>query len=334
MNILADLHHGDLYHSLRMLFEYRLGWNLYRPIGMDWHKKGYWKYNEQMSVVQQFLRVPDSVEHKPTYIEIKDHHNEETFKCLTFDQFKKTKIDIIIASVAQHEVPYKRLQGIYKPEAKFIRQAGNVHDIVDPQICKNIMATTTLQNVPDDVNLIIHHQEFDTEIFKYTPPKPELKIKNFMNCLPDSRDFYLWPRYKTELKNFDWKMFGILGEDGIIGTTKEIASEMQDSTFIWHVKPGGDGFGHVIHNAFAVGRPIITRASHYKGLMAECLLQDKKTCIDLDKRSFEENIKVINHFAKPANHKKMCENTIQCFNKNVKFDKEFKLLKKFLKHLK
>ena len=154
-----------------------------------------------------------------------------------------------------------------------------------------------------------------------------------MNCVPDSRDSYLWPKYKAELKEFDWKMFGILGEDGIIGTVKEIAEEMQDSTFIWHVKFGGDGYGHVIHNAFASGRPLITRASYYKDCLAGPLLEDGITCIDLDKHSFEESIKMIRKFSQFDEHKKMCENVYKKFQNIVNFDTEFKYIKKFLNNL-
>ena len=46
------------------------------------------------------------------------------------------------------------------------------------------------------------------------------------------------------LPDFTWKMHGILGKDGIIGDIYEIAKAIKDSTFIWHTKYGGDGFGY------------------------------------------------------------------------------------------
>jgi hypothetical protein len=344
MNVFADLHHGDLYHSLRMLFEWRLGGTLYRPIGFDWWKKGFWKYNEDMQVVKQYLRIPENAEKGRKYIAVTDPNHDEVYKSLTFEQFLKTDIDIVIASVRQHEEPYHRLIAEHKPKAKLIRQAGNIHDIIDPNICRNIMAACCLDSVPKDVNLVVYHGEFDLDVFKYVRPSPLrcnllhphrncMSIKNFMNCLPDSRDFYLWPRYRAELSDYDWKMFGILGEDGIIGTVNEIAREMQSSTFIWHIKHGGDGYGYVIHNAFASGRPLITRAAHYKNCLAEPLLEDGVTCIDLDKRSFEDNIRMIREFSRLDKHKKMCENVRARFEKIVNFDKEFKYIKKFLRHL-
>lgn len=332
-NVFADLHHGDLYHSLRMLFEERLGWNLYRPIGMEWWKKGFWKYSEKLPTAHQYLDIPNDAVNKNGYILTPDPNHDKQYKCLTFNRFLKKDIDIIIPSVVQHEEPYSRLIKEFKPKAKLIREAANVHDTIDPKICKNILAACCLDNIPPDINIMVYHQEFDLNVFNYVEPSGPRAIKNFMNCVPDSRDFYLWPRYKSELDDFGWKMYGILGDDGIIPNVKEIASEIQKSTFVWHVKHGGDGFGHVIHNAFACGRPIITRVSHYKNCLAEPLLEDGITCIDLDKGSFEENIKKIRFYGTGPRHKLMCENVYKRFKRYVNYDNEFTYLKKFLKHL-
>jgi len=334
MNVLADLHHGDLYHSLRMLFEKRLGWNLYRPIGIDWYTKGFWQYNNNLPTVKQYLDIRGEDKDQGDHFLCPEGPHGEVDKALTFSQFLEKDIDIVIASVREHEDTYHRLIQEHKPKAKLIRQCGNIHDVVDPQIIKNIMASCCLSNIPPNVNAISYHQEFDLKVFKPSFETPDNKIKNFMNCVPDSRDFYLWPRYKAELENFDFKMFGILGDDGIIGNVQEIADKMRDSTFIWHVKFGGDGFGHVIHNAFAVGTPIITRASYYKNCLAEPLLVDGETCIDLDKGSFEENISKIKALACPVNNAMMRKNTYNKFKQCVDFDKEFKIITKFLENLK
>lgn len=334
MNVFADLHHGDLYHSLRMLFEKRLGWNLYRPIGFDWYDKGFWKYSDKIPVVRQYLELRPDYISTPTHYLIYDPVHHEWDKALTFSQFLNTDINIIIASVRQHEEPYTKLIREYKPKAKFIRQLANIHDIFDPQLCKNLLASVEPFNCPKDLNIVYYHQEFDLSIFKYGSPSKELRISNFMNCLPDSRDFPLWNKYKNELKNFDFKMFGILGDDGIIGSVEKIADEMHKSTFVWHVKYGGDGFGHVIHNAFACGRPIITIGSYYRDELAGHLIKDQETCIDLEKRSFEQNIKNIEYWSKPENYIKMSVAAYNIFKKNVDYDKEFIHIKAFLKNLK
>lgn len=344
MKVFADLHHGDLYHSLRMLFEQRLGWTLYRPIGLDWHEKGFWKYNDNMPTVNQYLKPPDNMVSGPAYNIIPDPVHGEQDHCLTFEQFCDTDIDIVIASVRQHEDCYYRLIKEHKPKAKLIRQLANIHDVFDPKICRNLLASVEPFAVPDDSVVVFYHQEFDIKLFEYKPPRPSInykggrlcnsyKIKNFMNCLPDSRDFQLWGKYKQKLQNFKWKMHGILGHDGIVGGIQNVAKSMKATTYIWHVKYGGDGFGHVIHNAFALGRPIITRGSYYDQELAGRLIEDKKTCIDLDKRNFEENLKVINEFAVPDKHQKMCERAHERFCEVVDYDKEFESIKQFLAEL-
>jgi len=333
LNVLADLHHGDLYHSLRMLFEQRLGGKLFRPIGVEWYEKNFWKYNDNLPTVKQYLQHRNEEVDLGTHIVCPERPHNEQDNLLTFDQFKKHKIDIVIGSVYQHEEPYTRLIREHKPNAKFIRQAANIHDVIDPNFSKNIMASCLLDHTPPGANVVTYHQEFDLNIFKYVLPYNSHTIKNFMNCVPDSRDFYLWPRYKAELSSYDWKMHGILGEDGIIGSVAEIAKKIQNSTFIWHVKFGGDGFGHVIHNAFACGRPIITKASYYKNCLAEGLLEDGVTCIDLDKHSFDESIEMIKHFSKFENLRVMCDNVYKRFCEYVDYNKEETLLRKFLDNL-
>ena len=48
-----------LYYSLYCLLEKRLGFELYRPIGIDWFNEGYWKiaepYNNSIDTINQFL---------------------------------------------------------------------------------------------------------------------------------------------------------------------------------------------------------------------------------------------------------------------------------------
>jgi len=334
MTIFADFHHTDLYHSLRMLFSHRLGWKIYRPVGFNWYKKGFWKYTDKWPTIKQYLNITNEYFYTGDYWSIFEVHNNATEKCLTFEQFKKKKIDLIIASVAQHEEPYNRLIKKYKPKAKLIRQQGNIHDTIDFDIVKNVLASCAPYNPPKDVSAVFYHQEFDLDVFKYQPSKLNNLISNFMNCLPASRDYYLWPVYKQELPDFDFRMYGILGEDGILATTEEIAQKMSDSTFIWHIKAGGDGFGHVIHNAFACGRPLITKISHYKDTLAEPLLEDGKTCIDIENKGFMQVIKQIRFFSQPKEHQKMCENVHNRFKRFIDFDHEFTYIQKFLKHLK
>jgi hypothetical protein len=67
-----------------------------------------------------------------------------------------------------------------------------------------------------------------------------------------------------------------------------VGTLMRSYGWAWHDKVTGDGFGHVIHNWAAVGRPLIGHAGHYAGKMAGPLWEDGITCIDLDRHSIAE----------------------------------------------
>ena len=118
INVLSDLHNGSLYNSLHLLFENRLGWNLYRPIGEDWFTNGYWKiaetYGNWPETITQFLGINNQpydpyknlngrlVERDGIYHIFSPEGNFE-HKAITFDTFKNMKFDYIVASHTLHQ---------------------------------------------------------------------------------------------------------------------------------------------------------------------------------------------------------------------------------------
>ena len=333
LNVFSDEHNDALYQALRILFERRLGWNLYRPIGFEWFRNLIWQYSKDLRVVQQYLIPPNDAEIKDGIYYIKERRHNEVDKCITFDKFKEMKIDLVIGSVVNHEVSSATIAKLHWNKPKFIRVIGNWGEPIDFNYSKNIMATAKTVPIPPGINAVFCHQEFDLNLFHYKPPEIRNSIKNFMNCLPDSKDFPMWHQYKALLPEFDWKMHGILGEDGIIGNVNDMVPAIQNSTFVWHVKYGGDGFGHVVHNAYACGRPLITKRSYYADKLAGELMIDGKTCIDLEKHTTEENVKLIREFSQPEKHNQMCENAYRRFKEIVDYDQEFLEIKKFLERL-
>ena len=345
MNVFCDLHQDDLYYSLHLLFEKRLGWKLYRPIGMDWWKCRLWIYNNLEDTSHQYLDIHDCDVNHGTWYECPEGRHEYSHRALTLEQFWQMPIDIIIASVTSHEEPYSRLTWMHKDHPKFVRHVGNVHDTFEPVVCKNIMASAFLfdantlshyesKGVAPDKNIVTYHQEFDLNTFSFQPPSPNHRITNLMNCVPDSRDYTLWELYKMVMPDFDWKMHGILGHDGIIGTTRGVAQAFHDTTFVWHLKFGGDGMGHVIHNAFATGRPPIVKGSYYKDKMAGQLMEHEKTCLDLEQYSdIKEACQRIRYWAEPEHYEILSRNAHDRFKQVVDFDAEFIRLKEFFDRL-
>lgn len=333
MKVFADKHHGALSYSLHLLFEKRLGWELYSPIGMEWRTEGYWQYSQLEDTIHSYLDITKDYDDIGHCVVHWDPDFEWYQNHLTFKQFLKTDIDIIIASVGDHEDTFFDLIQRHKPDAKLIRQIGNWDEEVDFNKSKNVMISVGPFVCPDFVNYICYHQEFDIKKWKYTKPTNFKTIKTFVNCHHDTVDYKLWPKYKKLLPEFRFFEHGIGGDDGCISPQKGVRSCMAASGFIWHVKLGGEGFGHVIHNAYALGRPCIVRGSYYSGKMAEPLLIDGVTCIDLEKGSLEENIKKIRYFSVPKRFNKMSENAYKRFKEVCNFDKEEKALRKFLEQL-
>jgi len=333
MKVFADMHHGALSYSLHLLFEKRLGWELFRPIGWDWWKEGYWKYSQLLDTAHSYLDIKDEDIDEGSHFEHYDPDFDYIQKALTLDQFKEMDIGIILCSVGTHETPYLDLRNRLKPEAKLIRQIGNWNEEVDFGKTRNLMISVGPFVCPYDINYIWYHQEFDTKAWDYTEPTKFKTIRTFINCFPDSEDANLWPIYKERLPEFDWKMHGIGGEDGNISPQTKVRETMIDTGFLWHTKLGGEGFGHVIHNAYALGRPCIVKGSYYNGKMAEPLLSDNVTCIDLEKGSINENVERIRHFSKPKNFLKMSKAGYRRFKEVCNLDEEEEALRIFLDRL-
>ena len=73
---------------------------------------------------------------------------------------------------------------------------------------------------------------------------------------------------------------------------------MQESKYGFHCKTGGDGYGHVIHQYAAVGRPLIYRSSQYKNRLAEKFLENDITGFDLDQYTpleVRDRIRIMSH---------------------------------------
>lgn len=343
MNVFCDLHHGDLYESFRILFEKRLEWNLYRPIGLEWFREGYWRiaepYGNAIDTVKQFLgientpwdcyknlngnyRLDDGIYY--IYDPVHDVHQ----KAITLDKFKELPIDIVISSIPAHYVSFAQLIKDHKPQAKHIAHMGNNYWNTD---VNNVMCSTATYDVPKDKNVVFYHQEFDLNIFRYVPAMNFRNITSFVNLLPRS-DLYV--SYRAALPGFNFYSYGAGCPNGTVTGIRHIAGEIQKSTFGWHVKPGGDGFGHVWHNWYACGRPVITDFNDYKGKLGGLLFEDGITGIDIGNCSVLSGADKIRYFSKPENYKIMSKNAYERFKQVVNFDNEYNEIVWFLEDLK
>lgn len=350
MRVLVDFHHSSLLRSLVMLFEDRLGAEVYRPIGMEWFHEGFWKINNLEDTAKQFLstdglytpkdgtpllnkiqtKVPRM---RPGCYHIEDPGGLTRHWAMTLETFKTNKFDFLVASIPQHVEPFKELIRLYQPDAKLIIQMGNNWNI-DNYPGENVLASIAPQLT--SANAHFYHQEFDLDIFHPTPVEPSRKIYSFLNIIQNSG--IGWTDYQElkkmlERQGFEFRAYGGQCPDGNMTGARELADKMRESMAVFHVKPGGDGFGHIIHNAYAVGRPVITRSSHYKGQLAEQLLVPG-TFIDLDKYGRPEVKNMLTRLShSPDELRKMGERAAARFREVVDYNKESEEIKTWLNSL-
>jgi len=348
LRVLSDLHHADLYYSLQLLFEKRLGAELYRPIGLDWYYEGYWNVYPHIGTAKQYLstdqtlNVPTGIDGEPFpehsllnknyrfedgIYYVNDPTKDKINRGITLDKFKEMDFDILISSIPSHIAPFNKLISLYQPKAKHIFQIGNSwslnHDV------KNIMASCAPSPVPEDKNVVFYHQEFDLDTYKYNgPSKNPCTISSFVHYM---RRVDILDTLMKQLPGWKVKMHGAGMKDHSICKTVDIAKAIDETGFVWHVKPGGDGFGYSVHTAFAMGRPVITFGHDYHGKLAGDLMIHGETCFDLDNGPLVDVLKKLAD--NPERYAQMCRNAHTQFKKVVNFDVEFEEIREFLGRL-
>lgn len=351
IKVLADFHHAGLLNSLIMLFENRLGGELYRPIGTEWHEQGYWRVYDHPATVQQYLGIggatPDgspklnevvttSKTPDPIYF-CHDIDSDQTNKAITLSKFMSMPFNVVIASIPHHIEPFKRLCANHPNHPKLIYQIGN-NWTTGAGLAPNIMASAKINNVPQDINYIEYHQEFDTTLFSYTPPKPGNVIASYVNCFSTADymrdDWQLFVKMEKVMPGFLWRSYGGQCRDGCMHGAKQVAQAIKDTRFVWHTKPGGDGYGHIIHNTAAVGRPMIVKKEYYTGKLGESLMKDGETCIAIDNLSIPQIINKIEYYNEETRYQELCDNSYTNFMLTVNFEKEAENIKTFLAKLK
>lgn len=346
--VLADFHHSSLLNSLIMLFEGRLGGQLYRPIGIEWYEAGFWKIYDHPATVQQYLGVgaatPDGTPNLNDVNTVsngvyhcKDIDSGTTNKAITLQRFLSMPFDIVIASIPEHIEPFKRLCELHPNHPKLIYQIGNAWDASEGKVA-NVMASAVVPNVPEGVNFIEYHQEFDLNVFSKAIGDPTNSIASFVNVFSGQEhlaaDWELFQKVEKAMPEWKFSSYGGQCRDGSIGPASELAKAMQSTKFIWHTKNGGDGYGHIVHNAAAVGRPLIVKTSYYEGKLAEKLMVDEVTCIAIDGLSIDQIKAKIDHFSQPHKYEAMCNAVYNQFKRAVDFDHEELLFREFLNNLK
>lgn len=331
MNILADHHQADLTWSLHLLAK-RLGAILYTPYGINWFDEGYYRLYEHPRkkdpsrwLAKQYLEdvfyLPDkTIETQNGCLDY------PRINLLTLEKAKDIQIDIVICSVNENQPYFAKLKEFY-PKAKFIRQIGNQLDMnTDENLYPNLLASATAPYDRFSKHKVIYRQEFDMNLFKYRPLYNFNNIYSFQNDLEEDEDAWeLWLRMKHGLLDFNFKSYGVGNHDGKIFPKRTYVERMLDSTFVFQRK-FSEGYGHVVHNAFALGRIMILNSDTYLKGIAAPLLEDGKTCL------FLESDWRYDTFSK-IDLEIISENAHNRFLEVVNFDDDFIQVKKFFENL-
>ena len=335
MNIFVDFHHTALYYSLYLLLEQRLGHTLWRPVGLDWHKEGYFKQidlctndSQREEKLAEYLLPNTPIPYSPSDCnsEIQSITPQGNLlfpsggvpvyqRALTFEQFKNNKIDLIIASFLWNIEPFTELSRKYQNNIPVIVHVGNEWDLNQFQDY-HVMASVKPQPYKSK-SIVFYKQEFDLDIFSYNYTPDSDMICSFVHNLSgsDRRDCIEFSNY------LNVKLYGKYNPDGCITNVRDISNIMRNCKFGLHLKQQEDAYGHVIHNWFACGKPVIYRGSQYKNRLAGKMLQHMVTGIDLDLISLDKCVEIIKSIS-VEEYKTMCDNVISVFNKEVDFNKK------------
>ena len=350
--VLVDRHHVDLFESLRLLFEERLGWDFYTQIGLEWYTEGYWHVFDHIATAEQYLsldldssgrRQTGHREHAETMagpssagqacLVDEDCYvihggtwqpDSRPSKAVTLEQAKAMSFDVIVSSMPIHFELLERFRQQYQPGAKHILQMGNNWQV--PPGCMNVLNSTAVP-VPPGINHVSYHQEFSLKQFHPGPCAEPQSVANLMHYQPFEAAFF---DIAARLPDWRFTSYGAGNRD--CGVSGDISEAIRSHGFIWHVKPGGDGYGYNVHCSLACGRPLIVCYDWIKNTTAEQVCIPNETCVVVDPPWNPEVVMVQLQNALPR-WDKMSRMAEQRFRDVVDFDAEFMQIKAFIERL-
>jgi hypothetical protein len=308
VNILTDQHHADLLYGLQRLFTDRLGYALYVPKGHEWWDSGIWQFGRAIAdddrLARQYLDLDSTyreVDHG-VWVSFDHGHPERPIYGVTLPRAREMDWAAVMCSVQENQPGFHALAG--ELGARYLYHIGNARQQVSWDLEPLVLNAA---EAPMEGRGTYIAQEFDIHsTFRYVPPLRRDRIVSFVNLLPLIPECWEPLENLRKLTGWECRSFGHSCPDGNLHPVAHVADEMSRAGFAYHDKPTGDGFGHIIHNWAAVGRPLIGHARYYAGQRAEPLWEDGVTCIDLDRHSEAEAAEIITSMS-AYTHERMCE---------------------------
>lgn len=338
IRVLVDAIHADLLHSLRMLFEDRFGWEMYVPHGMEWYEQGLWNFERARlgdAVARQFLEPwHDDEDHGDHWCRVDRTHPTRMIQRVTIEQARQMDFDLVVATLVENE------RGLHEfaqsVGAHYGIQIGNQGAMNNWSFAEFGLSSVTLPFTPWKPH-VFYRQEFDLDDFRYEwPPADADLIATRVQCITDTPDYARFRRMAQLVPQARFRHYGHCGvQDDLWGgnaqTSSDVASEMRRTRIAWHAKRWSDGYGHVIHDWFAVGRPVLGTSAYYRDKLAGPLFVEGVTSYDLDAHGDDELVRIIRRLlTDDEEHQRMSQAARARFDEIVNFDAEAEEIRRML----
>lgn len=343
MKVLCDAIHADLWESLRLLFEVRFGWQLYRPIGMEWFTSGIWNFERATlgdAVARQFLepwasdtRVTEGM--LDPYAVTAEYsvrpdssHPGQSIRLVTLEQARNQDWDLVLATLAENETG---LCGFaHDNAAHYGIQVGNQGAANQWGMAEfGLLSVTTPGFVPFKPH-VTYRQEFSLADFHADGgalAQPDL-VSTHVQCITQTADYGLFRDLAARTPELSWRWFGHCEpRDELWGgdcpNTPAVAAQMHRARVAFHAKRWSDGYGHVVHNLAAIGRPMLATTDYYADKLAGPLFLEGVTSYSIDHHSRDELAAIVRRLATDDDTwRTMCEAMAARFAQVVSFDAE------------
>ena len=346
MKILADYHHADLYESLELLCD-RFGWELYRPIGMEWFHEWYWNFERAWhgdAVAKQYLSIwGHDVDLGDHWERIDSTHPGRVHKMHTLEQAKSTRYDVILASLPSSERGFAKLRketnsGTYGVQ---IGNNGQIRD-VEWDLADFGLVSSTLNGETIPKPYVIYRQEFSLADFRHEVSGGK-DVSSFIQCFAENKSYYteFLSYAKDYAHEFYFKVYGAYGQHepdefaaGNLESTPLVAEAMLNTRIAWHAKWWGDGFGHVIHNLGATGTPIVGPIGYYNDKLAGEFFLEGIATFDTARRTRHEVVELLRRLRDDDEFYTTASTALaQRFREVVDFDADAEQVKALLESL-
>lgn len=344
MRVLCDAIHASLYDSLRLLFEGRLGMELYRPIGMDWSTSGIWRFDHEQpwaeAVAHQFLDPWDSDVPYPMdgfSSRADTTYPGNSYRLVTLEQARSQRWDIVLSTLAPNDPGLHSLA--QQTGATFGIQVGNQDAPVAWALAEFALLSVTTPGFTPWVPHVYYRQEFSLEQFAPDYGSGGLEsreVQTRVQCAAQDQSYGLFKEMARRTPDLEWRWYGHCGEPdehhgGDAPTTEQVAEQMHAARIAWHWKRWSDGYGHVIHNWAAIGRPMFVNMDYYADKLAGPLFVEGRTAWNLDRMNPGELEAAIRRLADDDDfYQETCERVSDRFNEVVDFDAEAEAIRELL----